>query len=235
MPGAGDEAFEEDDAGAERPLGLVAGPLVRVGQVGVGGDHPDAAATTTGRRLEHQRVADLRGGRLRRLQGVHPATTPRRDRYADLLGDQLGADLVAEFPHRLGARTDEGHPDPGAQLGEVRVLGDEAPAHPRRVGLRLDQSTLEDGVVEVRPVRGRAEVVGEVRLPDEHRPPLTLGVQRYRLDPMPVGTRLGIEVTNRMDEPHRGFTTVDDGDTREHWVCLPPTASTRPRAGGISR
>ena len=104
VPGTGDQPLEEDHAAAEGALGLVAGALVRVLEVGVAGDHPDAAAAAAGGRLEHQRVADPVGRGQRVLEGVDAAAAPRRDRDADLLGDELGADLVAELAHRLGAR-----------------------------------------------------------------------------------------------------------------------------------
>ena len=73
------------------------------------------------------------------VQGLDRAAAPRRDRHADLLGDQLRADLVAEPAHRLRAGPDEGDADLLAQLRERRVLGDEAPADPGGVGAGLDQ------------------------------------------------------------------------------------------------
>ena len=109
VAGAGHQALEEDGAVAEGAQRLVAGALVGVLEVGRRGDHPDAAAAAAGGRLEHQRVADLRGGGQRVLEGVDRAAAPGRHRHADLLGDQLGADLVAEPAHRVGARADEGH------------------------------------------------------------------------------------------------------------------------------
>ena len=69
VPGAGDEPLEEDHARAEGALRLVAGALVGVGEVGVGGDHADAAAAAAGGRLEHERVADLRRPRRWRPRG----------------------------------------------------------------------------------------------------------------------------------------------------------------------
>ena len=185
----GDELLEEDDARAERALRLVAGALVGVGEVGVGVDAADAATAAAGGRLEHERVADPRGRGLGVLEGVDAAAAPRRDGHADLLGDELAADLVAELAHRLGARADEGDADALAQLGEGRVLGDEAPADPGGVGVRLAQGALEDGVVEVGARRRGTEVVGVVALADEHRPPLALGVQGDRLDAVAVRAR----------------------------------------------
>ena len=65
-------------------------------------DAPRGLAAT-GRGLEHERVADpgRRGDGV--VEGVDPAPAPRGDRHADLLGDQLRADLVAQAAHRLAA------------------------------------------------------------------------------------------------------------------------------------
>ena len=223
VAGAGDELLEEDDAGAEGARRLVTSSLVGLGQLGVRLDLADPAPTPAGGGLEHEGVADPARGLRRLLERVDAAARPRRHRDADLLGDELGADLVAELAHRLGARTDEGDPDPLAQLGEGRVLGDEAPADPRGVRSGLAQRALENRVVDVGPVGGRAEVVGVVALADEHGATLTLGVQRDRLDPLlgpPLHRVLGVEVADGVDEPHGGLAAVDDRDARDHGAVL---------------
>ncbi|EMD28670.1 hypothetical protein C791_8103 [Amycolatopsis azurea DSM 43854] len=38
-----------------------------------------------------------------------------------------------------------------------------------------------------------------------------------------------------MDEPHRGFSAVDDGDTTEHRLSLPSTQHNRVTSRRISR
>lgn len=212
VPGAGDQTLQEHDAAAEGALGLQAGALVGVGQLLRGGDDADAAATAARGGLEHQRVADPLGRAQRRVEGLDGAAAPRRDRDADLLGDELGADLVAQLPHRLRVRADEGDAQLLAQLGERRVLGDEAPADPRGVGTGLDQCALQDGQVQVRAGRGRAQVVGVVGLPHERGRRVGVGVEGDGFDPWPA---LGIELTDGVDEPHRGLSPVDDRDTTE--------------------
>ncbi|GAA3421097.1 hypothetical protein GCM10018952_66600 [Streptosporangium vulgare] len=182
VPGARHQALQEHDAAAERARGLLARQLVGLGQLVGVGDHPDTAAAASRGRLQHQRVTDPVGRRLRLLQRLHRAAAPRRDGHADLFGDQLGADLVAQPAHRLGARADERHADLGAQLGERRVLGHEAPAHPGRVRAGLDQGLPEDRVVQIRPVRGESQVVGDVGLADERGRPVGVGVQGDGLD-----------------------------------------------------
>jgi hypothetical protein len=213
VPGAGDQALQEHDAAAERAFGLLAGALVGVGELLGVGDDADAAATTARGRLEHQRVADPLGRAQRRVEVGHRAAAPRRDRHAGLLGDQLGADLVAQLAHRLGVGADERHAQLLAQLGERRILGDEAPADPRGVRAGLDQGALQRGQVEVRAVRGASEVVTDVRLAHEGGRGLGVGVQCHRLD---LCAALGVELTDGVDEPHRGLSPVDDRDTAEH-------------------
>ncbi len=213
VPGAGDQAFQEHHAAAERPRGLLAGAFVGVGEFGLVRDHADAAPAAARGRLQHQRVADLARRRQGGVQGLDRAAAPRRDRYADLLGDQLRTDLVAELAHGFSARSDEGDSDPCAQLRERRIFRDEAPADPRGVGPGLHQRALQYLQVEIR-ARGRGtEIVGGVGFADEGGRAVDIGVQGDGLDPCPG---LRGDVPYGVDEPHSGFTTVDDGDTTEH-------------------
>ena len=186
VPRPGHQALEEDHAAAEGALGLVTGALVGVLEVGAGVDPADAAATPAGGRLEHQRVADAlrRGQRL--VERVDAAAAPRRDRHADLLGDELGADLVAEPAHRVGTRPDEGHAEALAEIRERRVLRHEPPADPDRVCRALDQHPLEDGEVDVGAGRGGTQRVRLVGLPREHRRTFLVGVERDRADRLPT-------------------------------------------------
>ena len=73
-------------------------------------------------------------------------------------------------------------PEPLAQVGERRVLGDEAPADPDGVGAGRDERPLEHRQVEVGARGGRAERVGDVGLAHEHGRVLGLGVERDDLD-----------------------------------------------------
>ena len=213
VPGAGDQALQEDRAVAERPKRLVAGALEGVLQVVGRGHHPDAAAATPRGRLEHQRVADLVRAGQRALEGVDRAAAPGCHRDADLLGEQLRADLVAQPAHGLGARADEGDAQTLAQVHEGGVLGHEAPTRPHRVGAGLGQGALQHGQVEVRPGRGRTQVVGQVGLADEHRPGLARRVQGDRLDAALAGC---VDVSHGVNQAHRRLTTVRDRNAREH-------------------
>jgi hypothetical protein len=213
VPGAGDEALEEHGAAAERAQCLRPGALERLGEVGGGSDDADSPPAAAGGGLEHERVADALRRRERVIEGRDGAPAPRRDGDADLLGDQLRADLVAQLAHRVRVRPDEGDADLLAQLGEHGVLGDEAPADPRGVGPGLEQGPFEHRVVEVRPGRRGPEGVGQVGLPDERGGAVRVGVEGDRLDP---GTCLRGQVPDGVDQPHRGLPAVDDGDSTEH-------------------
>jgi len=182
-------------------------------------DRENASATAaTGSRLEHQRVADLARSSQRRLDVVNRATTPRGDRHANLFGQQLRADLVAQASHGARARADERDVDPGAHLGKVRILGDEAPTHPRGIRARLRQCTFEDRQIEIGAVLGGAEGVCRVRLSREHGRPLAVRVQGNGLD---LGSTERVELSHGMDQSHRGLSAVDDRDTADHVGRLP--------------
>src|SRR5690606_7601750 len=213
VAGAGDQALREDGAAAEGAGGPPAGALVGVGEFGLVGDDADAAAAAAGGGLEHQRVADLGGRCQGGVQGLHRAAAPGGDGDADLFGDELGADLVAELAHGFGVGADEGDADLLAQFGEGGVFGDEAPADPGGVGAGLHQGALQGLQVEVGAGGGGGEVVGEVGFADEGGRAVDVGVQGDGLDP---GPGLRGDVPYGVDEAHGCLTTVDDGDTTEH-------------------
>ena len=105
--GVGDDLHLDVPAAADRPLQehrgvpgglrrLRGGALERLVEVLGPLDLADAAAAAARGRLDHERVADAFGVLAGRVEvGDRPAA-PRRHRHADLLGQQLGRDLVAE-------------------------------------------------------------------------------------------------------------------------------------------
>jgi hypothetical protein len=206
--------------------------------------HADAAASATGCRLDHQGDADA----LRMLAGclevIDGAVAPRRDGHPGAFGEQLGADLVAERTHRVPGGADEGDAELLASVGEVGVLGDEPPADPGGVDVGCLECARELVVVEVggpgprRLARTGSDADRVVGLPDEHGVPLRVGVQRDRAGSGPIGVAEG---AHGVDQPHRRFASVDDGDALEHAGLLvrhgvrPVTRQrgVRPRAGAI--
>ena len=219
---AGHHPFEEHDAAAERACGFLTSALVCLDQVAFLGDDADTAPTTTRGGLQHHRVADggCRGDGV--FEGVDGATAPRSDRYAHRFGDLLAADLVAEFAHRIRARTDEGDPDLCAQFGEGRVFGDETPTDPSGFGASGDEGLLQGLEIDVRPSRCRAEVVGDVGFAHERGVAVDVGVERDRFDRL---AGLGREVAHGVYQSHGCLATVHDGDSAEHRLLAPFTKS----------
>ena len=203
-------ALRESSMALVKAAGYV-GAGERLLQLGLGAHDPDAAAPTPAPGLDDQRVAD----RLRVPPAVvdpgHRPAAPRRHRNPGLLGEHLGLDLGTEQPHGLRRRADERDAQIGAQLGERRVLGDEAPADPGGVGAGGEQRRLEQVVVEVGPGARGAEGVGEVGLAHEHGGRLGVRVERDRADRLGSGV-LGVQVADRVDQPHRRLAAVDDRD-----------------------
>ena len=206
VPRADDLRLQEHGGIAEGPLGLGARGLEGVGELALRGHAADAAAAAAGAGLDHERVAEPLGVLPSLGDRSHWPAAPGRDRHAGGLGQPLGADLVAEPAHDLAARTDEGHAEPGAQIGERGVLGHEAPADPGGVGAGPTQRVGE--AVEVEVGAGRADEVALVSLADEHGATVGLGVERD-------GARPG-ELAGRDDEAHGRLAAVHDRDAFEH-------------------
>ena len=194
---------------AEGLLGLLAGAIERVRElVGVvDAAHPAAAAAGCG--LDHQRVADRVGVTLGVLDALDRASAPRGDGHVGLLGQPLALDLVAERAHHVGVGADEHDPEALAELRELGVLGDEAPANPRRVRARLGQRPLELVVVEVAAF---AQAMALVGLADEQR--VALGIDVKRDDPDRL-IALPVELAHSADGAHRGLAAVDDRQSPE--------------------
>jgi hypothetical protein len=147
VAGIGDKAFEEHDRVTERALRLALRALERDFEF-VRGEHladTAAAAATTG--FDDQRIADGLCVAAGVVPGLDRATAPRCKRNAYLLGQKFGFDLVAQCPHGGGGRADERQLQARAELSEGDVFGDETPPHPHRVGLGLQQSAFQLGVV----------------------------------------------------------------------------------------
>ncbi|CAA9215716.1 MAG: hypothetical protein AVDCRST_MAG76-392 [uncultured Acidimicrobiales bacterium] len=218
VAGVGDPALHEHRGVAERPAGFAAGAVKGRRQLCFTRDVPDPAATTAGPRLHHQRVADGPAVAERLLDGLDRTVAPGRHRHIGLLGQALGGDLVPKAAHHGRGGAQERDPQPLAALGEVGVLGHEAPARPDGVGPPPQQGTLQELVVEVGAGCGghRSRQVVEahrlVGLPDEPGPALGRGVQGEHPEADAV---LAVEVPGRMDEPGGGLATVHDSDPSE--------------------
>ena len=171
--------LEEDGGVAEGVLGLGARRGEGIGELALGRHAADAAPAAARGRLEEEREAEAARVGARLVDARDRAAAPGRHRHAELLGELLGADLVAEAPHGFGAGADEDDTELGAEVGEGGVLRDEAPAHPGRLGAAaLSASPSRSRSRYAR--RARAEEVPLVGLAHEHRALVGLGVERDR-------------------------------------------------------
>ena len=215
MAGGRDELLQQHDIAAERLKRLGPRAIESGAEAAEVVDAADPASPSPGGRLDHQREPDPVRVRDRIVVRRHGATAPGRDRHPGGLGEPLGGDLVADQAHDRRIGTDEHDPEPGAEIRELGLLGDESPADPCGVGARLDQRSLERHVVEVaaalaivtdrRPERRRL-----IRMTDEHRVALALRVERNQPDRL---LSLLVEFPDGMDQPHRGLATIDDRQT----------------------
>ena len=216
----GDKAFEEDDGVAEGPLCFALRALECNFEFVFGPDLADTASAAAASGLDDQGISD--GLSMTTSVGARfdRSAAPRGDRYADLLGQDLGGNLVAEQAHRVGARADERDAQFRDDLREGGILGHEAPADPDCVGLGREQCSLEFGVVEIRATgAGAAQGHALIGLADEHGAALGLGVQCNDANAVVV---FGVQFAYSPDQPDRGLTSIDHCDSFEHCHCHRP-------------
>ena len=170
-------ALEQERVVAEGPGRLAARRFDRRRQRGLVLDEPHSLAAAAGRRLDHQREADL--ARLfdqQRVVLLLTAVAGHR-RHAGTLHQPLGGSLVSHCGDRLGRGADEDDPGVGAGLGEGCVLGEKAVAGVDRAGSGLPCSLDDLPAVEVGlGCRRRADLHGHVGCGNVRRVGVGLGV-----------------------------------------------------------
>jgi hypothetical protein len=149
VPPAFDPTLDEDAIVPEGGLGLVRGRTEGLLDLSGAGDHADATPSPAGGGLEDDRVAEALGGAAGGLGVGEGLAAPGRDRDADLLGEALGGDLVSEAAQRLGPGAQPQEPRPDHRLGEGRILGEEPPARPHRIGTARPKRLEHPAHVEV--------------------------------------------------------------------------------------
>ncbi len=148
--------LEVDGVVAERGLGLGAGGLEGVDEVVLGARHLHAAPAAAGGRLDQHGVADV-GGHAHGLVVVGDAAFGAGHAGdAEALGRALGLDLVAHDADVLRLGADEVDVVALQDLGEARVLGEEAVAGMHRVGAGDLAGRQQGGDVEIAVARRRA-------------------------------------------------------------------------------
>ena len=203
-----DEFLDEHPVVAERGFRLRAGPgeAFRHLLAGVGDAHALAAAA--GRRLDHDRIADLVCDLGRPLRQFDHPEIARHSRNLGGVGEFLRFDLVA---HRLdgpGVGADEDDLRRGEGAGERRPLGEKPIARMDRLGAgRLagvnDLVDREIGLSRGRRTNGD-RLIGHF---DVER--ILIG---FRID----GDGLDAHAARRLDDAAGDFTAVGDEDFLEH-------------------
>ena len=149
--------------GGARPVGAGA---KRLEQLALVSGHLHADPSAAGRRLDQQRIADRRGRCLRGDRLAHVPLRARHDRHARSAHHGPRLRFVLDRAHRGRRRPDEDDAVPGAGLGELRLLGEEAVAGVDRLrsGLLRRRGSEPDGLVarlHVQRVRVRVRIHGD--------------------------------------------------------------------------
>ena len=151
-------------------------PVARL-LVARGDTHSLAAAA--GRRLDHDRVADVAGDGDRAIGVRDNGEVPRHARYPGVPGQLLRLDLVAHRRDRLGPRPDEGHSGLGEGVAQRRGFPTKSRSRdgpprrrsfgrPRRSARSSDSSRPMERARSERPRRPSAHAMP--RHPPRNRP-----------------------------------------------------------------
>ena len=178
-------------------------------------DHADAAPAAAGAGLDHDRVADLLRCAARGLQIGQRRAAPRQHGHAGALGHQLRADLVAERAHHRAGRAEEAQSARDHGVGELGILGDEAPARPDGVGAAGDDRRQQRLAVEVGAhgaTGRRVEQHRGVGVAHEGQVAVDGGIERHtaELRALRLAQRL-----DAADAAHRSLAAVGDRDAAD--------------------
>ena len=205
-------ALDVDGAVLEHRLRGRAGRLVEAREVLVAQDDVHAAAAAAGDGLDDHRVADLAGDVVRLVDRVDRLDRAGQQRQPGLRHEVARDRLVADLLHHLRPRADERDPLVGADLGEVRILGQEAVARVERVGAGLPRGADQARDVQVAAARRRRadlnRLVGEA-----HDGGLGVG---GRVD----GDGLDAELAAGARDAQRDLAAVRDQDLLEHLASV---------------
>ena len=175
-----------------------------------GGDaHPLAAAA--GRRLDHDRIADVAGDPDRRLGIRHDIEMPGHGRHPGGARQLFRFDLVAHRRDRLRPRPDKDNAGFGQRLGKGHILGQKPVARMHRLGA-AGAARLDDPL-------DREIALGRRRRPDPDRLVghaymqglgIGVGINRNRGDPHPPC---------RANDTASNLAAIGDQDFAKHHRC----------------
>ena len=159
-----------------------------------------AAATATGRGLDHDRKADAGRFTLERGGVLRLAVVAGHDRYSGRGHALARTRLVAHRRDRVRRRTDEHQPGTGHGAREVRVLGQEAVAGMDRVGAR--RTRCREDPVDAQVTLGRRFAAERDRLvTGGHMAAATVGIRVH-------GDRRDSHASRRARDPGDDLATV---------------------------
>src|SRR5262249_49507278 len=201
-------ALDVDGAVLEYGLCRRAGRLVQAREVLLLHDDAHAATAAARNGLDDHRVADVARDVVRVVDRVHRLDGAREEGEARRLHELPRGRLVADLLHHVGAWADERDPLVRADLGEVRVLGEEAVPGVECVRPSLQRRADQARDVQVAAPDGwRADLdslVGELH---HGRLRVRRRVHRDGLDP---------ELAARARDAEGDLASVRDQDLLEH-------------------
>ena len=214
VAGSLDQSLHKDGGVPECLEGLGAGALKRLRQLAGGMNETNPVATAARSRFDQQRKAQaLRMGQSIR-DGFDRTATPGSHRDLRLFREAFGSDLVTEAAHDIATWADKDDSHFLAEVSEGCVFRYEAPSDPDCIGVRFRQNLFEALVVEVGTLGmqgvaiqglGGTERERLVGFADEHGMAVGFGEKRDGAQRHAV---LRAELTDSMDEAHRGFAAV---------------------------
>jgi len=207
------ELLEIDARVLERGRGLVASHLQGAGEVGLVAAHSHALAAPSRGRLDQDGEPD-RTGKAQRL-GIagNGSLGPGHAGHLGRGGDLLGFGLQAHLADRLMGWADELEVAAPADLGELRVLAQEAVAGVNRLHVGHLGSRDQPGNVQITvSAGGLTDANGAIGKLQVRRVAVGLGIDRDHLD---------AQLLAGPNHTQRDFTTVRHQDPLKHRKTSP--------------
>ena len=158
-----------------------------VSRLGIVRGDPHTLAATSGRGLDHDRIADIAGDRDGGISIGNDVEETRHARYPGGARQLFRLDLVAHRGDRLRRRSDERHSRLRERPGKSRVFRQKPVAGVDRFGAALSACFDDPLDIEVALGRGcRPDADRFVRHPHMQSFCIGIGINRHRRDPHPL-------------------------------------------------